>query len=287
MLHITGPRRYLHSSEYNDSVVERKLEPLFGFTSRLLVLLPLLLSGCTTTATINGNPDPFENFNRPIHNLNHKLDTALLKPVAKAYEKTLPTPIRNSIRNFFYNLGEPNTIANCILQGKRKQAIHSFVRFFLNSTAGVGGLIDVASHGGLKKHKEDLGQTLAIWGLAEGPYLVIPLVGPSTLRDLPNRFIGKYTNPFNYWQKGSSRISRGITGTLNTRAQVTGSIKKIDDTALDRYIFVREAYLDSRKFDIFDGSPPIEDLIDDEMLFQDDDFFFEEKDVLKNPKGDR
>lgn len=235
---------------------------------------------------MNRNPDPFENLNRPIHNLNHKLDTALLRPVAKAYEKTLPPPIRNSIRNFFYNLGEPNTIANCILQGKGKQALHNLVRFFLNSTAGVGGLIDVASRGGLKKHKEDLGQTLAIWGLQEGPYLVIPLVGPSTLRDLPNRLIGKYTNAFNYWQKGSSRIYRGIAGTLSTRVQATGSIKKIDNSALDRYIFVREAYRDTRRFDIYDGSPPIEDLLDDEMLFEDDDFFLEERDISKNPKGD-
>ena len=272
--------------EYDDSAVSIRLGHLAKLASGLLVLTSLLLSGCATTAAIKENRDPFENLNRHIHNLNHKLDTALLRPVAEGYHKNLPTPVQNSIRNFFYNLGEPNTIANCILQGKGQQALHNIVRFLLNSTVGIGGLIDVASHEGVKKHKEDLGQTLAVWGLGEGPYLVIPLLGPSTLRDVPNHFVGKYTNPFNYWQKGSSRIPRRIAGNLNTRVQARGSIKVVDNSAVDRYIFVRQAYRDTRRFNIYDGVPPIEDLLDDEMLFEDDDFLFEDEDMSAEQKDD-
>ncbi len=250
----------------------------------MFAVLSLLHSGCATTATMKANRDPFENLNRPFHNLNHKLDIALLKPAAEAYHDNIPKPVQNSVTNFFSNLGEPNTIVNSLLQGKGKQALHNTVRFLLNTTVGIGGLIDVASHEGVKKHKEDLGQTLAVWGFGEGPYLVLPIMGPTTLRDVPNRFVGKYTNLFNYFQKGSSRIPRGIVGTLNTRVQARGAIQEIDNSAMDRYIFVRQAYRDTRRFDIFDGDPPIEDLLDDEMLFEDDDFFFEDDKTSEVPQ---
>ena len=244
----------------------------------LPVLLASLFTGCATTEQMRADRDPWRNLNRPIHNLNHDLDTALLRPVAKAYIKNVPKPLQQGIANFFHNLGEPNAAINDLLQGKSKSAVRVILRFIMNSTLGIGGIFDPASKNGLKRHKEDFGQTLAVWGFGEGPYMVLPIMGPTTLRDIPSRVVSSATNPFTYVKKNKIRIPLGIVGTINKRAEIEDSIKEVDQSAMDRYIFVREAYRDTRQFNIYDGDPPIELFLGDDMFLDDEEFLDEDED---------
>lgn len=234
--------------------------------------LVLIFSGCAT-AKQGGTPgDPFEKLNRSFHSLNHKLDTALLKPVAETYAKTLPKPVRKGVTNFFNNLGEINVILNDLLQGKFEDGLDDFGRFAANSTLGLGGILDVATPMGLPRHKEDFGQTLAVWGFEQGAYLTLPIMGPSTIRDEPARLVSSATNILLYVNERAITFPLGILNTINRRANLIDAIKEVDDVAMDRYIFVREAYLGDRNYLIYDGDPPLEDLFEDEF-----DFEFEEE----------
>ncbi len=241
---------------------------------RLLALGALVLtsSGCVT-AKKGGTPgDPFEKPNRAFHSLNHKLDTILLKPVAEGYAKSVPAPVRKGVTNFFNNLGEINVIVNDLLQGKFEDGLDDFGRLLANSTLGLGGILDVATPMGLPRHEEDFGQTLAVWGFGQGAYLTVPILGPSTIRDEPGRLVASATNILFYVNERAITFPLGILSTINRRANLIDAIKEVDESALDRYIFVREAYLGDRNFLIYDGNPPLEDLFEDEF-----DFEFEEE----------
>ena len=241
-----------------------------------------LFSGCATTLPKHPGRDPFEKMNRSFHRMNHKLDQTFMAPVAEAYADNIPKPVQHGVTNFFNNLREPYTIANQILQLKLKYAVHDTGRFVINSTVGIGGILDVAVAAGLKRHKEDLGQTLGVWGFGEGPYLVLLVMGPTTLRDLPDRILGAFsslrpiTNPFfAYVDNDVVKIPVLAVGMIGKRAELIGTIKSVDEDAIDRYVFVREAYRDTRRFEIYDGNPPIEPILDDE-IFDDEDEEYEE-----------
>ncbi len=233
-----------------------------------LAILALTFAGCATTKHPNG--DPFEKWNRSFHSLNHKLDNALLKPVAEGYAKSIPKPVQHGVSNFFSNLGEINVILNDLLQGKFEDGLDDFGRLLANSTLGIGGILDVATPMGLPKHKEDFGQTLGVWGVGEGAYLTLPILGPSTIRDEPARLVTSVTSVLFYVNEAAITFPLGVLGTISRRAELINSIKEVDEAAVDRYIFVREAYRGDRMFQIYDGDPPFEDLFEDDFDFEDE-----------------
>ena len=218
------------------------------------VSLALVLGGC---ASVNGDPrDPFEGFNRNVFFFNDKVDQIALKPVAQAYRAILPSFVQAGVGNFFGNLGDVWTGINNILQGKVGDGASDFMRFAVNSTFGIAGLFDVSSEAGIPKHKEDFGQTLGKWGVGSGPYVVLPLLGSSTIRDtaaLPLDFRGdlwSYADPI--------RVRNTGTGLrlIDARASVLDASDLIEGAALDRYEFVRDAYLQRRENKINDGEAP-------------------------------
>lgn len=240
------------------------------------VLLPLLwLSGCASTSSDNGglvsgaqasvesaqieNIDPYESFNRKVYQFNSDFDKALGKPVAQAYVRYIPGGVRTSVSNFFSNLWEPSSMLNALLQGKVSKAVSTATRFFLNSTVGVLGLFDVASKLGVMEQEEDLGQTLAVWGIADGPYLMMPFLGPTNVRDFTGLVTEWYTTdlvPILFEDEAWVAIV-GLR-LLDSRASVLG----LDETLelqIDPYIFLREGYRQSRMTQIHDGVLPEEE----------------------------
>ena len=223
-----------------------------------------VLSGCATT---NGDPrDPIEPVNRAVFQFNETVDNAVLKPVAKGYKSVLPSPIRTGVANFFSNLRDPWIALNQILQGKVEEGATDFMRFVTNTTFGLAGIFDVASEGGMEKHDEDFGQTLGVWGLDAGPYLVLPLLGPSSVRD----GVGEVADSFAYlpWRgpgyadagdEVALRNSLSGTDLIQTRAGLLDATNILEGAALDRYSFVRNAYLQRRLNQVYDGRPPVED----------------------------
>lgn len=237
-----------------------------------LILLGVLLgigttlSGCATTHPANGDNDPLEPANRVFYKVNDTLDKHILKPVAEEYKHYAPRPVRAGTTNFFDNLDYPNTIANDFLQGKLKQGLGDTGRFVLNSTLGVLGLFDVATHWGLPQHHEDLGLTLGKWGMGDIAYLVIPLHGPSTVRDAPDMVTSSYLNPL-FYASTVVAFPLGALQVINTRANLLEATKVRDEAAIDPYVFTREAYLQQRRYDIYEGNPPSQGL--DEFMEQD------------------
>lgn len=223
------------------------------------VFIAAFLSGCATTGSIEEYNDPFEKYNRAVFKFNDGFDKVLLKPVAKGYRKILPSPVRRSVGNFFRNLLEPTTIVNDILQGKFEQAVTDSLRLLYNTSFGLLGIFDVATAIGIERHQEDFGQTFAVWGLKPGPYLMLPFLGPSNVRDgiglLPYYFA---TDPRLY--NSDSTVNLALVGinAVDSRAQLlTGS--KLLELQLDPYAFLRETYNQRRIDLIFDGDPPLED----------------------------
>ena len=196
--------------------------------------------------------DPFEGFNRDMFYLNERLDQYALRPVAVTYTNIMPNPLERGIGNFFSNLSEITNVANDLLQGKFKQAGRDGGRFLINSTIGMAGFFDVAERAGISKSDgEDFGQTLAVWGVGEGPYLMLPLVGPSTLRDAPSKFIDSLTNPLSYSDDVRARNSARALDLLTTRV----SLLAVDQIASgDRYLFVRDVYLQRTRYLVNDGA---------------------------------
>lgn len=218
----------------------------------------LFLSGCATTPTGDEEIelDPWENANRGIYQFNEKVDKAILKPVAETYEKVTPKPVRRSVTNFFGNVAYLNVILNDLLQGKLKQGVADTTRFVYNSVFGIAGLFDVASHMGLPPNEEDFGQTLGVWGFGEGAYLVLPILGPNTVRDVPDLVVSTLVNPLSYIDSTGARVGLTALDGVDTRARASGAFAFINEAALDPYIFTREAYLQRRIFLIYDGNPP-------------------------------
>ncbi len=220
------------------------------------VTVSLALSGC---ASMNSNPkDPFEGFNRTMFTFNDKVDQVALKPAAQAYRAVVPGFVQTGVGNFFGNLGDVWTGVNNILQGKVGDGVSDFMRFAVNTVLGLGGVLDIGSAAGIPKHKEDFGQTLGKWGVGSGPYVVLPLLGSSTVRDtaaLPLDFKGdlwSYKDPVNVRNTGT-----GVR-LLDARAAVLDASDLIEGAALDRYEFVRDAYLQRRESRINDGETPRE-----------------------------
>lgn len=212
----------------------------------------LMLAGCA-----GPNPrDPYEGFNRAMFSFNDTVDTYALKPVATAYKNVTPSFVQTGVNNFFGNLADAWTAINNLLQGKGEEGMSDVSRFALNSTLGVLGLFDIASEAGLQKHKEDFGQTLGVWGVDSGPYLMLPLLGPSTVRDtvaLPADFAGdiwRYKDPVSVRNTGT------VLRVVDQRANLLDAGSLLEDAALDRYEFIRDGYMQRRESQIHpDGNP--------------------------------
>jgi phospholipid-binding lipoprotein MlaA len=217
----------------------------------LALSMVTILSGCATTgsAPVSGerNPvDPFERFNRTMFTFNDKVDQYALKPVATVYKRTVPSFMQTGVYNFFGNLSDVWTAVNHLLQGRVADGVSDVMRFTINSTFGIAGLIDVSSDAGLPKHNQDFGATLGVWGVQSGPYVVLPLLGPSTVRDsaaLPADFAG---NPWTYVTPDATRFFGTALRIVDLRAGLLDASSLIEDTALDRYEFIRDAYLQRR-----------------------------------------
>jgi len=219
----------------------------------ILLIAILLLTGC---AGAHNPTDPIEPFNRGVYRFNDALDRAILKPTAKGYNNVMPTTGKIMVSNFFSNLDDIMVTVNDLLQFKLVQGYSDGMRFLVNSTIGVFGLIDVASAGGLKKHDEDLGQTLGTWGIGNGPYLVIPIVGPSTVRDGIGFYADLYLDPMYYIEDMSTRNLVYLTQKVTRRAALLDQEKVMDEGVIDRYEFIRDIYLLHRKSQLYDGNPP-------------------------------
>lgn len=225
-----------------------------------MALFVAILPGCATQSTLSGDEsDPLEGTNRAIYDFNETLDTYVMRPVAETYVDYTPELVRDGVTNFFSNLGYINVIFNELLQGKVKQGIADIGRFTINSSLGIGGFIEVADAGSVPKHDEDFGQTLGVWGVDEGAYLVLPVLGPSSARDVPRYITGTLLNPLFYI---TSPIigPAGVLGAVNERANFLEATRIRDEAALDPYTFTREAYRQRRLNDIYDGDPPLDDL---------------------------
>lgn len=230
----------------------------------------LLLSGCATVKGPTDAHDPWERFNRTMYNFNDKLDRAVLKPVAKGYRAVTPDPAEKGISNFFSNLNDVLVIANDVFQLKPAQALSDTGRFLINSTLGIAGLFDVATPLGLEKHDEDFGQTLGRWGIGEGPYLILPIFGSSSVRDGFGLATDQYMYPVRYAEDRETRIGLYLLNTVSLRAGLLEAGDIVDEAAYDPYIFLRELYLQRRRNLVYDGSPPAGPLDEEIDIFSDE-----------------
>jgi phospholipid-binding lipoprotein MlaA len=218
-----------------------------------------VLGGCATTGS--GDPrDPLEPVNRAIYTFNDGVDTMLVKPAAEIYQGVVPGLVRTGVSNVFSNLNDVIVALNNLLQGKFGSALSDFGRVLLNTTAGLLGIFDVATPAGLEKHDEDFGQTLGWWGIGDGPYIVLPLLGSSNLRDTVGR-VGDYkADPVTYIDPSHDRNIVQALRIINRRAELLSASRILAVAALDEYEFVRDAYLQRRRNLIYDGNPPREKL---------------------------
>jgi phospholipid-binding lipoprotein MlaA len=225
----------------------------------------LLLGGCATLppGSKPDSRDRFERANRSVYAFNTALDHAVLRPVARAYVKVTPRPARRCISNFLANIDYPITIINDALQGKVHDSLSDVARFGINTVVGVGGLFDPASHWGFEKHDEDFGQTLGKWGVHPGPYLMLPILGPSTVRDAPAKVVDHYSTPVPYLVNSNVDLGLTVVRAVDKRAGLLDTDAVID-SAYDPYAFVRNAWLQRREYQVRDGKvPPDEELKDD------------------------
>jgi phospholipid-binding lipoprotein MlaA len=235
----------------------------------LLLAVALATGGCATTLPAGNLPspqDPWEGFNRKVFAFNDAVDKAVLRPVAETYRDVVPQLVRTGVSNVFGNVGDAWSAVNQFLQGKPKNGLDMTMRVLTNTLFGLGGLLDPATEMGLKRQEEDFGQTLGRWGLPPGPYLVLPLLGPSSVRDSFGRGADMAASPSNL--SDDSRVAAGITalGIVDTRAGLLGVTALADRVALDRYTFFRQGYLSRRQDAVYDGAPPpepFEDIGDD------------------------
>lgn len=230
-----------------------------------VIAVLLVIAGCASAPGRTRNDDPLQRLNHGVYKFNDTLDRAALKPVAKGYKAVTPRWFRTGVGNFFSNLSYPSTFVNQFLQGKGKEGFRDTGRFLLNTTVGLGGLLDVATPLGLTAHDEDFGQTLAVWGVGSGPYLMLPFLGPSSVRDAPSRFFDYFLGPLVYldvpWE-----VEWGLRGLdiVHSRSELL-SLDPTLEKAFDPYAFIRDAWTQQREFAIYDGNPPPETLEEDFM----------------------
>lgn len=221
-----------------------------------LALACALLAGCASTQS---RVDPFEPWNRAMYQVHETVDSALIKPIAEGYVRSAPAPVRTSVSNFFGNIDDLFSGINHVLQGKKERAGDDFGRVLLNSTFGIAGLFDPASEMGITKDKTDFGITFGKWGAPQGPYIFVPLFGPTTVRDGTGWLVRIYSNPIGYI--GDVRLRNSLYGLnyLDTRAQLLSVEGVLEAAALDKYRYLRNAYLRARRYQVYDGKPPPED----------------------------
>lgn len=225
--------------------------------SGLTLVITVMLAACASNPTPGEAYDPFEGANRKVYAFNEEFDTYVLSPAARGWTAITPAVVRRGVGNFFDNLAYPGTIINDALQGKGTAMTQDTVRFLINSTLGFAGFYDAASKMGLPAHDEDLGQTFGVWGASSGAFLMLPVLGPSNVRDLPSWPAAWYTNVLTY-----TSITTATTGGLtalnlvNKRAQLEKAVRIRQEAALDPYAFTRSSYEQLRLNKIYDGNPP-------------------------------
>jgi phospholipid-binding lipoprotein MlaA len=230
---------------------------LRGLQGLALVLLLAWLQGCASVSSAAADPrDPWEGMNRNVFAFNEKLDQVLMRPVAEAYVAVLPSFVRTGVHNFMGNLGDIWTAVNSALQLKGQAAVESLMRVAVNSTLGLYGVLDIASEAGIAKHKEDLGQTLGRWGVKPGPFVVLPVLGPSSLRDTAALPADWQASPGQYFQDSGTRTGVTVLNAAESRAGLLKASDAIEQAALDAYSFVRDGWLQKREYDVYDGNPP-------------------------------
>ena len=230
-----------------------------------LILVALAAAGCAATPGRTSGDDRWEGLNRGVYKFNDTIDRAALKPVAKGYKAITPHWLRVGIGNFLHNLDYPATALNAFLQGKGVQGLRDTGRFLVNTTFGLAGILDVATAVGLEAHDEDFGQTLAVWGVGSGPFVNLPFFGPSSVRDAPSRVVDFFVDPLSYmdvpWE--AQWAKRGID-VVHSRAELLTLDPTLQRT-FDPYAFIRDAWVQQREFEIFDGNPPPE-VLDEEFI---------------------
>ena len=264
----------MSANKKGSNIDNNTIRSLRGIVAGIAIVLG---SGCATTEVIDQkNPqqdmaiktkaDPYENFNRKMFNFNDKVDNYVAEPISNAYKKVTPQFVQTGVFNFFNNLKNINVVINDVFQAKFTQSAQDTGRFAMNSTLGLGGLFDVAKQVGLEQNDEDFEQTLAVWGVPQGSYLVLPFLGPSTARGIPGTIFDTAANPTTYVGLPVQLVSM-----LNTRANAEGALKFIDEAALDPYVFTRESFLQWRNNLASDGKSEATSDFDDELLEGDKD----------------
>ncbi|MGE0332790.1 MAG: VacJ family lipoprotein [Ramlibacter sp.] len=220
-----------------------------------LAALVMLTTGCATRGDV-ASRDPFERWNRGVSEFNDNIDSVVLKPVAVAYREVTPPAVRTGVSNFFGNLGDFWSFVNSALQFKWQNAAENLMRVNVNTFFGLGGILDVASEMNIDRHREDFGQTLGRWGVPAGPYLVLPLLGPSTLRDTLALPVDRRGDPVQDINPQASRNGTYLLRAVDVRSNLLRAGAVLDEAALDKYSFTRDAYLQRRRAELFDGNAP-------------------------------
>jgi len=250
---------------------------------RILALAILLLGMSQISACVTADPsdedspyveyDPLEPLNRKIHGFNRVVDKIALRPLAKGYKKVVPSPVRRGITNFFSNLTTPRSALNNFLQGKPKRGFSELGRFLFNSTLGLGGFIDIAGAGGMERYDENFAQTLSVWGVPDGPYIVLPIWGPNMASDAFALPVDYYSDLWTQYDNSSVRSKVWALRVIDLRYRLLSADSVLEESQ-DPYIALREAFRQNRDFRIYDGDPPgDEEFYDDEMF---DEFFEDE-----------
>ncbi len=225
----------------------------------LVTLAIVALTGCASTSGYNDPRDPIEGFNRVMFEFNEILDKVLMKPIAKGYRAIMPSPVDKGITNFFSNLDDIGSAINNLLQFKLKRSASDVGRVVVNSTIGILGFIDVASNMNLEKTGEDFGQTLGYWGVGHGPYIVLPIFGPSGARDVIGSIGDWFTDPVVHMEPVRVRNTTYALRAIDKRADLLGATDVVEEAALDKYEFIRDAYIQKRANDVNDGDVLLED----------------------------
>jgi phospholipid-binding lipoprotein MlaA len=253
--------------------------PPAGLKAALLVAVLVagsgLLAGCASTSDTAAESDrveydPFEPVNRKIHKFNTAMDKFALKPIARGYEKVVPKPIRKGFTNFFSNLTTPRSALNNFLQGEPKQGFNELGRFLINSTFGIGGLFDFAKNQGMERYDENFAQTLSVWGVPDGPYVVIPFWGPNMMSDVFALPVDYYSDVWTYYDNTSVRDKVWLLRLIDLRYRLL-SLEEFLEDSTDPYITIRESFMGNRNFRIYDGDEPDDEDVDDDGMH--DDFF--------------
>jgi len=240
-----------------------KLKPLLNLA---VFALAFGVTGCSSIPVDERTEsDPWESLNRSIFSVNLNFDKVSTKPLAKGYRKIIPGPIRRGISNFFNNLVAPGSALNNFLQGKPGRGVSEIGRFVINSTIGVGGLIDIATPSGLDRYHEDFGQTAAVWGVPDGPYVMLPFLGPKTLRDAVFLPLDVVVDPLFQYNNTSVRDKLWVLRIIDLRYHLLAADKFLADSK-DKYVTTRESYLQNREYEVYDGDPPVDDDFFDEFL---------------------